>query len=463
MRVTADAAAASALVCVLLSAACGPKTVPLPVVTTPKYVDFIAPTVPPDLARTPAALNENRGWQFLQAGDLKNAEREFSTAVRLMPAFYPADAALGYVELARKDAKAALPHFDRVLEREPADVSALVGRGQALIALNREADALAAFEAAVAADPYLVDLNRRIEVLKFRGVERGLTNARAAARAGRSDEAIAAFRRAIVSSPDSAFLYREVAGIERQHGDADAALADFRKALALEPTDAKSLVQIGEILEGRNDLEGAAKAYTDSLAIEPSAEVEARLDRLRERAALAMLPDEYRAIDRLPQVTRAEIAALVGIRLAPLLQAGRNRDSVLITDLRNTWAATWIMAVARAGIMEPFANHAFQPRTLVRRTDLAQVAGRLLARIAAINPARGRTWQAARGTFSDLSAGHLAYPAASAAVAAGVMTLGPDNSFQPSRAVSGAEAIDVIDRIGALAAPVVGGKGKAER
>ena len=125
------------------------------------------------------------------------------------------------------------------------------------------------------------------------------------------------------------------------------------------------------------------------------------------------------------------------MRLAPLLEGTRRRDAELITDVRTHWAAAWIMAVARAGVMEPFANHAFQPRTLVRRVDLAQATSRLLARIAATDPARAHAWESVRMKFADLSAGHLAYPAASAAVAAGVMTLGPEGSFQPTRPISG--------------------------
>ena len=41
--------------------------------------------------------------------------------------------------------------------------------------------------------------------------------------------------------------------------------------------------------------------------------------------------------------------------------------------------------------------------------------------------------------------------AASVAVAAGVMKTGPDSSFQPSRTVTGAEAIDVITALQAMA------------
>jgi tetratricopeptide (TPR) repeat protein len=435
----------------LLTASCAPKTVPAPVVTAPKFPEFMRPTVPASYANSPVAEGQERGWAFLQTGDVRTAEHEFSAALKAAPAFFPAETSLGYVELARKDPKSALPHFDRVVEQQPKDVPALVGRGQTLLALNRDQDAAAAFEAAVAIDPSLTELALRVEVLKFRGAEQGLARAREAARAGRLDEAIQAYTAAIASSPDSPFLYRELAAIERQKGSADAALEHFRKAVSLDSSDAKSAAQIGELLEAAGDFEGAAKAYTDALAIEPNADVEKRLDAVNARTALARLPAEFRAIDQAPQLTRADLAALIGIRLAPLLQSGRRSDAALITDVRNNWAAIWIMAVARAGVMEPFANHAFQPRTTVRRTDLAQALARLLAQVAAKNPARAKAWESARLKFSDLSPSHLAYPAVSVAVASGVMTVAADNSFQPSRPVTGAEAIDAIAKLESLA------------
>ena len=117
---------------------------------------------------------------------------------------------------------------------------------------------------------------------------------------------------------------------------------------------------------------------------------------MRARAELARLPAEYRAIDEPPQITRGELAALIGVRLAPLLQPDRRVDAEPITDVRTDWAATWILAVARAGVMEPFANHAFQPRAVVRRVDLAQAVERLLTRVAALKPAAARAWESAR-------------------------------------------------------------------
>ena len=230
--------------------------------------------LPPPWPTTPRRSAMSRGWAFLQSGDLRTAEHEFGAALKAEPAFYPGgDVGSGDSELARKDAKAALPHFEHSLELSTRkdDVSAQLGRGQALIALNRESDALGAFEAALAADPSQTELARRIEVLKFRRVEQGLARARDAAKAGmyrRSGSGLARSA-AIASSPDSAFLYRELAGVERQNGDSAAALEHFRKAAALDSGDARSHAQIGELLEAAGDFEGAAKVYGDSLAIEP--------------------------------------------------------------------------------------------------------------------------------------------------------------------------------------------------
>ena len=451
--------ARSAVACLLLAiSACAPKTIPAPVVTAPRFTDFVKPIVPPALQGSPAAQNFDRGWLFLQAGDLKNADREFALALQASPAFYPADTGGGYLELARKDPKAALPRFDRALEKQPGDTSALVGRGDALVLLAREPEAIAAFEAAFAADAGLADVRRRVDVLKFRVAQRDLDVARQAARSGRLDDAVAAFRTAIDHSPDSAFLYRELAAVARQKGDSSLALENLRHAVTLEPGDAGSLSQIGELLEAAGDLDAAARAYESANQIEPSPALDARLESLRARAAIARLPQEYRAIDAADQITRADLAALIGVRLAPLLQSTRPSGAVLITDVRNHWAEAWIQAVARGGIVEPFANHAFEPKTIVKRADFAQAVNRLLSRAAA--PAQYKAWQDARPRFTDLPASHLAYPAAAVASASGVMVDGPGGAFQPNRAVTGAEAIAAIERLGRMASQSTRGAGR---
>ena len=133
---------------------------------------------------TPAAQTArlDRGWQYLQLDDTRNAEREFSAAIKQQGTFYPADAALGYVSLARGNDAEALTRFDRALVGDAAYIPALVGRGQALLELERVGEALASFEAALAKDSSLTDLKSRVDVLRFRATQAMLGRAKAATR-----------------------------------------------------------------------------------------------------------------------------------------------------------------------------------------------------------------------------------------------------------------------------------------
>src|ERR671937_521057 len=130
-----------ALALLVAASACAPKIAPAPIVTAPKYPEFTPPTVPAAFANSVAAMIQSRGWEFLQSGDLKNAEREFSTALVAAPAFYPAETSLGYVR-------------------------------------------------------------RGVEVLRFRALEQNVARARQLAREGRGDEALQMSTTAIASSPE---------------------------------------------------------------------------------------------------------------------------------------------------------------------------------------------------------------------------------------------------------------------
>ena len=441
--------AVTLVVAVVLSA-CAPALAPPPVVTTPRYPDFVFPAAPPALAARDLVTRQQRGWQFLQAGDLAGARREFTAALRRNAGFYPADTGLAYVSLAEKNYADAVTRLEKVVGRVPQYVPARVGLGDALVGAGRTDEATKQFEAALAQEPSLSDVRRRLDVLALRGQQESLTAARRAVEAGRLDEAARAYRHAITSSPESGFLYRELAAVERRQGRAAEALEHLKKAVSIDPSDARALVLMGELLEEQGQFAQAVDVYGKAQSIEPGEEVSARLARARSRAELARMPEQYRAIADAPQITRGDLAALIGVRLQPLLATTIAPDARVATDVRSHWASPWIMAVIRAGVMEPFPNHTFQPRTLVRRLEMAQVSTRLLNLAAARQPGRSSEWAAGRPRIADLPPTHLGYPAAAMAVSAGVMTLA-DGLFLPTRPVSGAEAVAVIARLEELA------------
>ena len=106
-------------VCLLvIAAACASKTVPRRRPSRRRNTpDYIFPA-PPAGVGTPAAIERHQaGWGWLQAGDLRSAERNFNAALKQSPPFYPAEAGLGYVALAQKKHKESLVHFDRARRR----------------------------------------------------------------------------------------------------------------------------------------------------------------------------------------------------------------------------------------------------------------------------------------------------------------------------------------------------------
>ena len=434
-------------VAVCVASACAPKTAPV-VPGPPKHPDFVFPSVPAGAAEQQVS-RVSRGWQYLQADDFRSAEREFTAALRDQPAFHPAHTGLAYLEMARGNEKAAAERFERALATDAEYVPALVGRGQVLLALDRPGDALASFEAALAKDPSLTGLRTRVDVLRFRATQDMLARAKAAAEGRRWAEAEAAYRQAIAASPESAFLYRELAIVERQSGQITEALEHFRRAVQLDAADAKSLASVGAILEQQGDDLGALAAYERARAIDPVEVPESVIARVRESVKLAKLPAEYRAIPGEASLTRAQIAALIGVRLEPLLARAKPRQ-LIITDIRNHWAQPWIAPVVRSGAMDTLPNYEFEPSRRVRRGELAAIVSRLLALIGAIKPQLAKKWDGAKVQIADVPVAHLSYPAVSIAVASGVMPL-VGNNFELLRPVTGAEAMEIVGRLEALA------------
>lgn len=446
------AGAAAVVTVFLLAAGCTNKPVVAPAATAgaPKYPDYVFPAVPAGLGATDVAGRQAAAWQSLQSGDAKAADREFAAILKQSPAFYPAEAGLGYAALARRDAAAATSHFEKALAANATYAPALAGKGDALAAEGRSDVAIEAYQSALSADASLTPLKARIDALKFRSAQDLVANARKAADAGHFEDARRAYRSAIAASPESGFLHRELAQVERRAGDNAAAIAEAEQAIKLDPADTRALSLVAEVYEAGQHWGEAAEAYAAVNAVEPSDALVTKIDLMRQRAALDAMPAEFKAIDGAPSVTRAQLAALIGVHLEDLLSRARGSNAVLTTDTRTNWAAPWIMAVTRAGVMEAFSNHTFQPNTPVRRADLASAASHVLTLIAAEKPKLAPKWRDPRPHFADLSPAHLSYPAAARAVSAGVMAPLEGETFQLTRPVTGAEALDTVTKLEAL-------------
>lgn len=154
------------------------------------------------------------------------------------------------------------------------------------------------------------------------------------------------------------------------------------------------------------------------------------------------MPEEYRRIAVEPRVTRADLAALVAVRVGALQRVGPGEPRVAV-DISMSWAREHVARVLALGIMEVYPNHTFQPGAVVRRVDLARAVARTLDTLG---------WPRSPGPApSDMSRSHLDYDAVERVLGAGLMALTASGGFEPWRPVSGSEAIEVVEAVARLA------------
>jgi tetratricopeptide (TPR) repeat protein len=431
---------------------CASHRVAAPVAATPKYPALVQPSVPADLAVTPALRQQyDAEWRRLQSGDLRLASRGLQEILRQMPGFYPAETALGQIAALEGDAKAALAWFTSAVGKNDRYLPALEGRVEAALTVGDDLVTATALEDLLKVDPSREQARSRLGLIRLRIVQGQLAAAGRARSAGRLDEAQTIVERALQVSPSSPILYRELTQIEMARGALAPAEQHARKAVELDPADSESLAALGAVLEAEGKTAEAADVFSRAISIDPRPAWREKRDALRARARVEALPAEYRALPTAPSVTRAQVASAIGIDLEALVNRAPKKATVVVTDVRNSWAAEWILPVTQAGIMDIYPNHTFQPNAGVRRSDLAQIASQLLNIVSAGRPDQLARWRTGRPRLDDVPAGHLAYRAIGLCISAGVMSLDENGKFWPARPASGADGTAVIARIKQLA------------
>lgn len=409
-------------------------------------MEWRMPEIPASLASTPQRAQYDDAWARVQRGDVGGGERIFDDISRRAPEFYPAVASLGELRLHRQQYAAAAAMFDRALAANPSYVAALSGAADARLGSGDDAGALKALTALAAAAPSRTDVAARLEVVRLRVAQAELVLADRAKADGKLAEAQLHLERAMAATPENGAVLRASSSLELLMGREDIAEQRARQALAIDPQDPVGYVVLGDALEKQGRLRDAVAAYNRALALDPRPNWRERRDALSASAESVSLPPQYRAITQAAAVTRADVAAILGVRLAGALSHAPDRSATVVTDVRGHWAAAWILPVVRAGWIDALPNHTFQPGGVVRRADLAAIVAAVVIDVASQRPRDISRWRGARPVFADVTRDHAAYVVAAVAVASGVMTAEGDR-FSPARVVSGAELAATITRL----------------
>jgi tetratricopeptide (TPR) repeat protein len=378
-------------------------------------------------------------WKDVLEGDTPAAIARYEKLLKRRPGLVPARTGLAYALLRAGRLDRAASAFAGILADRPDDVAALVGAGSAAFRRGDLDSAVGFYRRAQALAPDDAVVRGRLTTLKLQATDRRMGLAQAAIERGDPETAVREYQGALEAAP-------EVAGVRLALADVLAAQGDAQGAISLLEGDPSGDRQVGlrraGLLLGLQDFARAGEVYRGLLARDPGdAAARAGEKAAREGLELLSMPEEYRHIAEAPRVTRADLAALVGVRVHALQRLGPGEPRVAV-DISLSWAREYEARVLALGIMDVYPNHTFQPGAVVRRVDLARAAARTLDVLGAS--------RSAGPAPSDMSRSHLDYDAVERALGAGLMGLTPAGAFEPWRPVSGSEAIEVVEAMARL-------------
>ena len=107
-----------------------------------------------------------QGRKFAESGALQESLASFERLVKEYPDFAEAWNQRAIVRFLMDDVDGALADVEKTLALEPRHFGALTGRAQCHLRRQKPRAALAAFEAALAIDPWLAGVPRQVELLR---------------------------------------------------------------------------------------------------------------------------------------------------------------------------------------------------------------------------------------------------------------------------------------------------------
>jgi tetratricopeptide (TPR) repeat protein len=405
----------------------------------PEGLDFVYSTPAPGELAAPDVSVLQTAWREVLAGDTKSAIKRYEKLLRRYPGSVATRTGLAYARLRAGEGGPAQAAFLAVLEKRPEHVPALVGMGSVAIRNGDMDGAVALYKRAAAVAPDDSVVRKRLASLKLQLTDRRMSEAHVALERKDTEAAATAYGRAIEVAPELTGVRLALADLLAGRGERPAAIELLEADLSGER---QVLLQLGRLLEEEKEYQRALDVYTRVLAHGPGDEdARAGQRRAREGVEALALPFEYQSIPEATRVSRADLAALIAVRVPALRRAGAGEPRVAV-DISTSWARDQIARVLALGLMDVYPNHTFQPGAIVRRVDLARAAARTLDLL---------RWPAGGApTPADMSRAHLDFDVVERVLAAGLMGLSAEGAFEPWRPVSGRETIDLVDAVARL-------------
>jgi tetratricopeptide (TPR) repeat protein len=196
------------------------------------------------------------GTDYFRLGRLDDAVRYVRQGADRYPERAEVWSRLGQLALAMGDSRGAAPLMEKAVRLEPSNPSYLYNYGWLLDQMERDAEAVAYYERAIAASPFSFEAMNNLSLLE--------------SAAGRADRAVSLLAQAVSSNPDNEAAYLNRGNYHAAQRAWRDALGDYARVLELNPLNGYAAVESARIhLElGRADI--AVEELNSALDVDPN-------------------------------------------------------------------------------------------------------------------------------------------------------------------------------------------------
>ena len=385
-----------------------------------------------------------QAYAAYQEGDQSKARTEFTKILQKSPDDFALQLAIAYTYLAEQDSAAAESAARQALQSNQDYAQAHFFLASIYESRQDYDNALKELDEVNRINPTYPGTQQSRNILRIKATEAHINEAHRLADTDTAG-ALQQYKLAEQLAPEITQIKVEIANSLLKQKNCEDAVPYLQQVIEDNP-DLK--LPLADCLADLGRNEDALEIYNDLSAAHPEdSDLQAKVKSTQRAIAMSQLPEEFQQISTSAEISRAQLAALLVTNL-DVLEKYNPPSTQIIVDILNHWAAPFIQKMVELQIMDLFPNRTFEPSQPLTKVELAKAGNRILEILANEGKTIPENQQATE--IPDVPISNIYYPMISKVLSAGVLTLDADGRFHPSRPVSGAEALSMVNHLKSL-------------